>query len=165
MSSFQTEEFGPTYEIVGDADIALEVMRGGGVLYYFTFGAVGATHLLVWSAYNEGLEGALEEAAEWLAEEAPGHITSDEEIRELIEEAEAEGLDEEAAYEQATADLTYTESGYLTSYEWSVTEFQIQRGGKGADPLVWAAFEAALEDGELDEDEWEEAETLLEGGA
>ena len=97
--------------------------------YVFQFGAYGCTHLL---AYANGLDDALEECAAWLAEHAPGHIMAydSNEMRDLYNEALAELVEEgadpydedtiEQAREDATADLTYTESGYLTSYEWSI---------------------------------------------
>lgn len=92
-------------------------------LYAFGFGAYGATRLLLW---GKNIEDALEEAAGWLAQYAPGHITSEEHVAQLMAEVrEDEGdpdMDDEAAYEKATADLTYTESGHLTSYEWTVDD-------------------------------------------
>lgn len=101
--------------------------------YLFAFGACGPTYVL---AYAYSLEDALEEAASWLADNAPGHIIKawDEEhtalVREACEDAglaypPPEGADLEAdgyfaAQEDAEADLTYTEAGYLTSYEWFI---------------------------------------------
>ncbi len=99
--------------------------------FVLSFGAVGTTHLLVWGH----LDDALETAAEWLAEHAPGHIMAhdSDELQELFNEAmgelypESESIDDldpeqvERCQEQATADLTYTEAGYLTSYEWFIT--------------------------------------------
>lgn len=67
--------------------------------YLFQFGAYGSTWLLVWGT---SIESALESAAEWLREHEPGHfvdVDSDEE-----------------------PDVTYTESGWLLSYEWWVSE-------------------------------------------
>lgn len=96
------------------------------------FGAYGLTYVLV---YANGLDGAIEEAAEFLAEHAPGHVMrewSDEHkdlIREVCEErgiAFPEGFealeddDKWAICETAEADLTRTESGFLTSYEWGI---------------------------------------------
>jgi hypothetical protein len=100
--------------------------------YVLSFGAVGTTHLLVW---GNGLDDALEEAAEYLADNAPGHIMrhDSDELGELLNEAMGElypqydsfeALTSElqwACEEKATADLTHTEAGYLTSYEWFVT--------------------------------------------
>lgn len=102
--------------------------------YVLSFGAYGTTHLMVW---GRSLEDALETAAEWLAENAPGHIMPawGKEHTALVKEAceerglpwpIPEGVDPEdagylAAQEDAENDLTCTESGYLTSYEWFIT--------------------------------------------
>jgi hypothetical protein len=101
--------------------------------YVLWFGAHGPTYLMVW---EDSLEDALETAAGWLADNAPGLIMpdGDEHLESLRREAceehgltypapdgtdyEAEGY--YAAFESAEADLTYTESGYLTSYEWGI---------------------------------------------
>lgn len=94
------------------------------------FGTVGSTYVMVWGS----LESALETAASWLADNAPGHIMThdSDELQELFNEAmqelypHAESIDDldesevSACQEQATADLTYTEAGYLTSYEWDI---------------------------------------------
>jgi len=101
-------------------------------LWAFQFGSVGATRLLVWAA---SLEDALEESADWLESDAPGHLIghNSDDLRVLLEEAaeemgyfgdlaEVNEDDWEAIEESATADLTYTEAGYLVSYEWWVDE-------------------------------------------
>jgi hypothetical protein len=99
--------------------------------FVFWFGACAPTFVL---AYGNGVESALEAAAEWLAENTPGHIVPlhGDEHAELMAEACAEmglpwPMPDDAdpdpywqAEEKATADLTYTESGYLTSYEWGI---------------------------------------------
>jgi hypothetical protein len=87
------------------------------VLFLFSFGAYGDTFVAVWDNH---LEDALEEVGGFLVEYLPGHITQhdDPHLKELYEEAKEEG--DEDSWD---ADLTYTESGYLTSYEWSVDEF------------------------------------------
>ena len=99
--------------------------------YVLWFGACGATYLHV---YTRSLEDAIEQCAAWLAEHAPGHIMEHgcEEHTDLLREAfEDAGLEwtgdidwEDAAQSEAAqnaeADLTYTESGYLTSYEWGI---------------------------------------------
>lgn len=103
--------------------------------YLFSFGAYGSTYVL---AYGSSLEDALEEAAAWLADNAPGHLMpfGGEEHTDLIKEACHErgiefdpdkccGVIEESwddILQEAEADLTYTESGFLTSYEWTVHE-------------------------------------------
>lgn len=107
--------------------------------WILNFGCVGTTFLMIWA---NGIEDAIEIAADWLATNAPGHIMaewSDEHkdlIREVCEERgiafpegfEAlckdarDGVSEDAwqICEEAEADLTRTESGFLTSYEWGI---------------------------------------------
>ncbi len=136
-----------------------------GRLWLFGFGAYGDTNLAYWDPGHEHLEGALEHAAEWLAENAPGHITSENEMMELYKEAAdelgvswpPEDWDDpkvEEVREQAETDLTYTESGWLTSHEWTVDE--IERGSE----LYCEIFIKSLEEAELDEEEWEEADEI-----
>lgn len=136
-------------------------------LYLFQFGAVRTTWLAVWS---DSLESALEAAAEYLAEEAPGHVMAhdSDELKELVKEALPKGKSmdqwykalerqEQWAYDveqEATADLTYTESGYLTSYEWWAQEVA------KSDPSYLEIFEASIEDLEIDEDEEEAIEKV-----
>ncbi len=93
-------------------------------IFAFTFGAYGWTRLIVWEA-SDHIEDALEKAAEWLAEHAPGILTSEEEVGKLIDEAKEEkpGADEEEVFTTATQDMTYTESGWIPSWEWTVSEF------------------------------------------
>jgi hypothetical protein len=97
------------------------------------FGACGPTYLLV---YANGLDSALKTAADWLAENAPDHLMSawGEDhtalVREACEEAglpypppDDADLETDGYYyaqSDAEADLTYTEAGYLTSYEWGI---------------------------------------------
>ena len=116
---------GDRYAIGNDPGWAHNVLVHGGTLWDFQFGTPGPTHVLIWDPYNQGLEASLEEAAEWLEEHEPGLLVSNEELQELFDEAKAEGLDEDEAMEQATADLTYTEAGHLTSYEWLANEILI----------------------------------------
>jgi hypothetical protein len=99
--------------------------------YVLWFGAVGTTVLRVWA---NSLDDAIEEAAGWLADHAPGHVMAhwgEEHIALVREVCEEEGIAfpapgeaPDAAFyescERAEADLTYTESGYLTSYEWGI---------------------------------------------
>lgn len=72
-------------------------------LYRFEFGGAGSTHLVVWS---DSFDDALETAAEWLCEHAPGHIMTRDSLEARIEDAP-----------HATEDLMCTESGYLSSSE------------------------------------------------
>ena len=96
-------------------------------LFYFQFGAYACTHVLV---FADSFEDALEEAAEWLRAHAPGvfHERSAEDLadarKELAEErgVKPEDLDDAEVEEFATQDLTYTESGYLASWEWFVRD-------------------------------------------
>lgn len=131
-------------------------------LHVFQFGAYGDTWVAVWEHH---LEDALEEAAGWLADNEPGHLTSEKEMGELIKEAAKElevdisDVDDwgEEPYsdvlEAAEADMTYTESGWLTSYEWFVNEVD------PSEPLYLDTFDAswepALEENLLDEDQEE----------
>lgn len=110
--------------------------------YVLSFGAAGTTHLLVWG----NLDDALETAAEWLCEHAPGHVMlkgngadkRDPELDELMSETCEElglawpipddidgGSDAMQPYwdaeQQAFADLTECEHCYLTSHEWCIT--------------------------------------------
>jgi hypothetical protein len=109
------------------------------------FGACGATYLHV---FADSLDDAIEACAEWLAEYMPGHITKqgDEHWIELMSEAcEEAGLvfhthngapgtqrygipsdvDDLEPYwqaeDQAMADHTRTESGWLYSPEWGIS--------------------------------------------
>lgn len=96
------------------------------------FGAYGDTRLHV---YSGSLDDALEECAAWLLEHAPGHLmqTDNETYQDLMADAckdaglawpVADGVTDMEPYwkaeESATADMTHTESGYLTSYEWGI---------------------------------------------
>jgi hypothetical protein len=93
-------------------------------IFAFAFGAYGWTRLIVWEA-SDHVDDALEVAAEWLSEHAPGVLTSEEEIGKLVDEAKAENpsASDEDAFEAATQDMTYTESGWIPSWEWTVNEF------------------------------------------
>lgn len=102
--------------------------------YVLSFGAYGDTSLHV---YADSLDTAIELAAGWLADHAPGYIMTEdsEDLADLRKEAcEDAGLTWPmpadltpqameaywAAFESAEADLTHTESGYLTSYEFTL---------------------------------------------
>jgi len=98
--------------------------------YVLWFGACGPTLLMVWA---NSLDDAIEECGAWLAEHAPGHIVSEGQhtalCREACEDAELawppphDWCDEPEytkAIESAEADLTYTEAGWLVSYEWGI---------------------------------------------
>ena len=99
-------------------------------VFVFKFGAYGATHVL---AYGY-LEDALEDAATWLAENAPGHLTEPECPECSHPQCTQVDSDDSASQfkcdkcghtferEDAEADLTHTESGWLLSHEWTCTE-------------------------------------------
>lgn len=120
--------------------------------YVLWFGQCAPTFIMVWS---RSLEDALETAAAYLAEHAPGHIMTEdsEELADLRREACEEravsyeafangelGLDDPEAWDAieqaATADLTHTESGYITSYEWGI---QFDDHADRADVKAWIA--------------------------
>lgn len=153
---------------------ALDAPRVG--LWWFQFGPYTGTNVFVWAgpAYR-GLDDALEEAAGWLADNAPGHLLApdDPHLKDLIKETlEDEGKtwkawqqaiedQEQWAYdveESAFADLTYTESGYLTSYEWTVNELSSD------DDLYAEVFEASIDDiiDDMDEDDIDKANEVAE---
>lgn len=101
-------------------------------IYEFSFGAMGDTKV---SVHAKSVEGGLELAADWLADNAPGHLIEhgSPEARELWLDACRElGIDPESAedredrdgriYDKASEGLTYTEAGYIRSHEWYVNE-------------------------------------------
>lgn len=88
--------------------------------YLFAFGAYGWTRCLVWA---NSLDDALDEAVDWLVDNAPG-LLCDDAVADEYRLARAEGLDEDAARERATLDTTCAGNAgnYLNSWEWSVLE-------------------------------------------
>ncbi len=141
-------------------------------LWWFQFGPYTGTNVFVWAGpAHRGVDSALEEAAGWLVDNAPGHIMEHNapELKELIVEAMEElypdkswkDFQHEAGQhewaqeveEQAFADLTYTESGYLTSYEWTVNELS------DGDELYAEVFEASVDDllEDMDQDDVDKA--------
>ena len=85
--------------------------------YVLWFGACAPTYVMAWGH----LEDALEAAADWLEEHAPGQFCDDA-VREEYELARAEGLSEDEAQERAEQDTMSVCSGnhYLTSWEWGI---------------------------------------------
>lgn len=82
--------------------------------YLLSFGCVGSTHVLV---YGDSIDDALEVAAKWLAEnELWGHITPHTEVR------SSDDLGCDCGDPFDCDSHTYTESGWLTSWEWFVSE-------------------------------------------
>lgn len=96
-------------------------VRHKGELFALQFGAYGWTKLLVWARHAED---ALEEASGWLAEFAPGIFVDQEQLEELEKEYREENpdADDDDVANEAYADLTYTESGYIPSYEWTLDD-------------------------------------------
>jgi hypothetical protein len=101
----------------------------------FAFGAYGATYVAVpYENTRPGvsIEDALEEAASKLLDVAPGMFTDlemdatrDEMLAdgELTEEQHADRDSDEVqdmVHERASVDMTYTESGYIASWEWTI---------------------------------------------
>jgi hypothetical protein len=82
-------------------------------VWVFSFGAYGCTHVLTTGA----LEDALEDAAGGL----PRGMFTDPDPTDARAEL-GPGAGEEAIWDLACQDLTYTESGYLCSWEWTCRE-------------------------------------------
>ena len=96
--------------------------------FIMSFGAYGSTLIVV---MNASAEGAIEAAAGWLADNAPGELTQPE--YELDEDGNCDECGQNPMNDQcehisdAEADLTYTESGWLISWEWSMSEVELDR--------------------------------------
>lgn len=94
-----------------------------GATYTFRFGAYG--DVVVVFGRPGRTQDALETAAAWLAEHSPGlfsepdHASAAAELG-VVWDGESDCPD--AVRELAEADHTYTESGWLLSHEWTVTE-------------------------------------------
>lgn len=83
-------------------------------VFILHFGAYGSTHVLA----TGRLDGAMKSAS---SELSAGHFVEPElpdDYESLSEEAQ------DRVYNEACEDLTYTDSGYLPSWEWSCTEFE-----------------------------------------
>ena len=107
--------------------------------WLFQFGAYGTTRVIVLAEPGtSSLYDALETAAEVVADVAPG-VFHDEAVTEAYNEAIAEGMSPSEATEEAETDMTYTESGYIPSWEWTVSNL-----GPG-DSLLDAAVAYAIE--------------------
>lgn len=94
-----------------------------GHAWVFSFGAYGNTHVAV---DGHCLEDALEIAAEVLLQVAPGLFVQPEYppgIHDMDDDSAA------ALAAEAEVDLTYTESGWLNSWEWSVQD-STELGGR-----------------------------------
>jgi hypothetical protein len=86
--------------------------------FVLSFGAYGDTLLLVWADH---LEDALDEAIDWIVENAPG-LLADKQVQEAFDAAVARGLSNDAAAEDATADMTCGGNcgNFIPSWEWQV---------------------------------------------
>jgi len=115
-------------------------------LFALQFGAYGWTKLLVWAS---SAEDSLEEAAGWLKEFAPGIFTDEDSLREMEEDYREENpdADDDDVMDAMYPDHTYTESGYIPSWEWTLDEIDPgRRPSGGADGSLYdAAFEASKE--------------------
>ena len=97
-------------------------------LFLFQFGAYGDTQVYAWGC--DSLEDALEAAAVWLRDNAPGLFHEVDYAGAAADVGAPEDWDSEDNVDQwgervvgaAEADMTYTESGHLASWEWSVSE-------------------------------------------
>lgn len=98
-----------------------------GATFEFRFGAYGETIVRVIQR-PDCVDDALETAAEWLAEHEPGHFVEPDYAAAVQERncdccrSEPGTCDGCAAH--AEADLTYTDSGWLPSWEWTVDELE-----------------------------------------
>ena len=103
-----------------------------GAYYMFSFGAYGDTKVCVIQRPDH-VEDALETAAECLKEHAPG-LFSEPDYQGAHDERECtectDGSCEECT-QAAETDHTYTESGWLLSWEWTVNE---EKGNPFATP-------------------------------
>lgn len=131
-----------------------------GPVYEVQIGPYAHLNFVVFAEKHEGLEHAIEQVGAWLADNAPGALTGDDEMEELYVEA-AQDLypdkmakvekggwwhdllgpsERDSVREQAEADMMYTESGWLTSYEIHFNEVQV------GTPLFGDAFNYAMFD-------------------
>lgn len=103
-------------------------------VFWFSNGIGNAPGVMRVAVLNKSVEDGLEESAAWIADHAPGYITKhddpyltelyDEALKELVDAGE-DPEDEQTqsqAQQDATEDMTYTESGYLNSWEWGLDD-------------------------------------------
>lgn len=93
-------------------------------VYVFQFGAFATTKVIV---FANSVDDGIEVAAEWLDENGLAGFFVQPDYKDAAEElgfaVDTEDCDEIAQiHERAEIDLTYTEAGYLLSYEWYLTE-------------------------------------------
>jgi hypothetical protein len=97
--------------------------------YTFHFGAYGETTVSLWAAADH-LCDALEIAADWLADNAPGHFSEPDYAGAAADlglpfdpvNFDYDSEEGQRILEAAEADMTNTERGWLLSWEWSVEE-------------------------------------------
>jgi hypothetical protein len=118
--------------------------------WLFSFGAYGDTRVIAFGH----LETALEDAAGWLAENAPGMFSppdyemaaEDLELDwSIVRAADCDDPDLQRVIEAAETDHTYTEAGWLLSWEWTADEI--------TDPVEIAAVAIRMWDAEYAEGE------------
>lgn len=84
--------------------------------YVIAFGAYGHIQCVVWA---NSLEDALDEAADWLEENAPG-MFCDTEVAEEYQRLVAEGVEESTAFERAAVDTMVIGAHHIPSWEVTV---------------------------------------------
>lgn len=100
----------------------------GQPVWVLAFGAYGDTLV---ACYAKGIESALDECVDWIAENAPGLLADDavaEEFRRILAEKVGSGANPEdervieACQESAEVDTTCAgnEGHYLNSWEWTI---------------------------------------------
>ncbi len=118
----------PHPDKVGDVNLVNPSQHDGWMrthTYVFYFGAYGDTKLMVW---GDSLDSALDEAIDWLVDNAPGHIVDvAEEYERLCEEYGPLLLTDEVRQQlQEEAEVDTTCGGNcgnrINSWEWSVQE-------------------------------------------
>lgn len=82
--------------------------------WVFQFGAYGDTFV---GCFGDSLDDALEDCARYLRDNGMDGYFCDPEF-----EPDADGHISDEEWERATVDLTYTDSGYLASWEWHIQE-------------------------------------------
>jgi hypothetical protein len=99
--------------VANPADKAFTTQR-----FLFCFGAYGSTYVL---AYGYHLDGAFDEAVDWLVDNAPG-LLADEQVAESFNEAKANGASDEEAWDEACTDVTFGGncSNAVLSWEWGI---------------------------------------------
>ncbi|MCH9837175.1 hypothetical protein K0U83_16030 [bacterium] len=160
MASVPSFRFDDQTIYLDDESDPYEAAKKGDAASLFTFGPYGGVRVLVYASSGyKGLDDRLEVAAATLRDAGmDGLFVSDEEMRELLAEAEAEGHEGDDAYQQAEADLTYTEAGYLTSYEWAVNDLYPGHEVYGAGVAKYVEKNPDL----FDDETGEEIEAVLE---